>query len=152
MRTSLFSLIRATQKMVTTGTVKFETMIPEGKSRNQTEKNIWNEDFILSYRNPIENVWKPIKIIVCSIFHHMLLRFSIFFYLFESLIPRLVTRVHDVQKNNKKQVGRLLGNPTAVFRASNSGDLCMSCPDPFGNYQVATCERDTVALWTGHAT
>ena len=44
------------KKMVTTGTVKFETLIPKGISRNQTGKTLWNKDFIFSHRNPMENL------------------------------------------------------------------------------------------------
>ena len=59
-------------KLVATGTEEFETLIPNGKSRNQTEKTFWNKDFNWSYRNPIENLQKTYEIVV---YHYIFICF-----------------------------------------------------------------------------
>ena len=66
--------------MVTTGAVNFETLIPNWKLRNQTEKAIWNKDFTFPYRTPIEtyknlyNEYNPYNFLLFNIFSY----FSIF--------------------------------------------------------------------------
>ena len=44
--------MRDGQKLVTNFTTKFKTLIPQGKSINQTEKNLWNKELNFAYGKP----------------------------------------------------------------------------------------------------
>ena len=81
----MIAYMRDGKNLVTTVTEEFKTFIPKGKSRNQTEKTLWNKDLKnYSYRHPM--LKKPIKTYKNYILSCIFLFFAIFPIFFPSLI------------------------------------------------------------------
>ena len=70
------------KKLVTNFTTKFKTLIPQGKSINQTEKTLWNKEFNFAYGKPGETSKKTKNILFVLIFCYFLLFFAMFSYIF----------------------------------------------------------------------
>lgn len=67
--------MRDGRNLVTNFTTKFKTLIPQGKSINQTEKTLWNKELNFANGKPGKTSKKPPKTLFCP---YILLAFAMF--------------------------------------------------------------------------